>query len=198
MTGAVPAGVEPLTCLNRLELRFDSAAFLVASDAHDDPATLEWGCRAVLPLWEPDDEEARADSARLLGQGMSLVEAFQGQRQELTILPMSGLTLDLWRIGHIYASLDPRDADYEHFAPLFDKSGDLGLHGDLEDYLVNGTRVAIIDRAGIAPAWRGLGGVGRLLIGRMLRWVTSQASLVATHPRARLSTPIRTRPQPCC
>lgn len=92
----------------------------------------------------------------------------------------------------------PARRDYEHFVPLFDKSGDLGLHGDLEDYLVNGTHVAIIDRAGIASAWRGLGGVGRLLIGRMLRWVTSQASLVATHPRARLSTPIRTRPQPCC
>ncbi|MEU1364635.1 hypothetical protein ABZ454_00630 [Streptomyces sp. NPDC005803] len=182
MTGAAPAGVELLTCLNRLELRFDSAASLVASDAHDDPATLEWGCRAVLPLWEPDDEEARADNARLLGQGMSLAQAFQGQRQELTILSMSGLTLDLWRIGHIYASLDSRDADYEHFAPLFDKSGDLGLHGDLEDCLVNGTHVVIIDRARIAPAWRGLGGVGRLLIGRMLRWVTSQAALVATHP----------------
>ncbi|MGW1687162.1 hypothetical protein ACWCPO_21715 [Streptomyces albidoflavus] len=117
MTGAAPAGVELLTCLNRLELRFDSAASLVASDAHDDPATLEWGCRAVLPLWEPDDAEARADNARLLGQGMSLAKAFQGQRQELTILSMSGLTLDLWRIGHIYASLDSRDADYEHFAP---------------------------------------------------------------------------------
>ena len=33
-----------------------------------------------------------------------------------------------------------------------------------------------------APAWRGLGGVGRLLIGRMLRWVAGRAALVATHP----------------
>lgn len=41
VTGTAPAGVELLTCLNRLELRFDSAASLVASDAHDDPATLE-------------------------------------------------------------------------------------------------------------------------------------------------------------
>ncbi len=182
MTDAAPERVELLMSLNRLELRFDSAASLVASDAHDDPATLEWGCRAVLPLWEPDDEEAVADNARLLGPGVSLAQTFQGQRQELTILSMSGLTLDLWRIGHIYASLDSRDADYEHFAPLFDKSGDLGLHSDLEECLVSGTHVVIIDRARIAPAWRGLGGVGRLLIGRMLRWVASQAALVATHP----------------
>ncbi|MGW0602703.1 hypothetical protein [Streptomyces sp. NPDC002640] len=182
MTAAAPARVELLTSLNRLELRFDSAASLVASDAHDDPATLEWGCRAVLPLWEPDDEEAVADNARLLGPGVSLAQTSQGQRQELTILSMSGLTLDLWRIGHIYASLDSRSSDYEHFSPLFDASGDLGLHSDLEEGLVSGTHVVIIDRVLIAPAWRGLGGVGRLLIGRMLRWVASQAALVATHP----------------
>ncbi|OEV16095.1 hypothetical protein AN221_35515 [Streptomyces nanshensis] len=95
---------------------------------------------------------------------------------------MSGLTLDLWRIGNVYESLDSRDADYEHFAPLFDKSGDLGLHSDLEECLVSGDQVVIIDRARIAPAWRGLGGVGRLLIGRLLRWVAGHAAIVATHP----------------
>ncbi|WP_327235348.1 hypothetical protein OG349_16660 [Streptomyces sp. NBC_01317] len=182
MTDVSPAGVEFLSCLSRLELRFDSAATLVASGAHDDPATLEWGCRAVLPLWEPDDEEAVADNARLLTPGMSLAQTFQGERQELTILTMSGLTLDLWRIGNVYESLDSRDADYEHFAPLFDRSGDLGLHSDLEECLVSGSQVVIIDRVRIAPAWRGLGGVGRLLIGRLLRWVAGHAAIVATHP----------------
>ncbi|MFH8625821.1 hypothetical protein ACH4A8_28700 [Streptomyces vietnamensis] len=58
MPDATPAGVDLLPCLSRLELRFDSSASLAASDAHDDPATLEWDCRAVLPLREPDDEEA--------------------------------------------------------------------------------------------------------------------------------------------
>ncbi|MEU6709730.1 hypothetical protein [Streptomyces wuyuanensis] len=182
MTDATSAGVELLSCLNRLELRFDSAATLVASDAHDDPATLEWGCRAVLPLWEPDDEEAVADNARLLTPGISLAQTSRGERQELTILAMSGLTLDLWRIGNVYESLDSRDADYEHFAPLFDKSGDLGLHSDLEECLVSGDQVVIIDRVRIAPTWRGLGGVGRLLIGRLLRWVAGHAAIVATHP----------------
>ncbi|WP_411109566.1 hypothetical protein [Streptomyces sp. c-19] len=182
MTNAAPSGADLLTYLNRLELRFDSSASLVASDAHDDPATLEWRCRAVLPLWEPDDDEAEADNARLLTPGVSLAQSSRGERQELTILAMSGLTLDLWRIGNVYESLDSRDADYEHFAPLFDKSGDLGLHSDLEECLVSGDQVVIVDRVRIAPAWRGLGGVGRLLIGHLLRWVAGHAALVATHP----------------
>ncbi|MER5969655.1 hypothetical protein ABT112_07945 [Streptomyces sp. NPDC002055] len=182
MTDAARSGADLLTHLNRLELRFDSSASLVASDAHDDPATLEWRCRAVLPLWEPDDDEAEADNARLLAPGVSLAQSSQGERQEVTILAMSGLTLDLWRIVNIYESLDSRDADYEHFAPLFDKSGDLGLHSDLEECLVSGDQVVIINRVRIALAWRGLGGVGRLLISHLLRWVAGQAALVATHP----------------
>ncbi|MYR43618.1 hypothetical protein [Streptomyces sp. SID5910] len=182
MTEAALSRTDLLTHLNRLELRFESSASLIASDAHDDPATLEWHCRAILPLWEPDDDEAEADNTRLLTPGVSLAQLFHGERQELTIFTMSGLTLDLWRIGNVYESLDSRDADYEHFAPLFDKSGDLGLHSDLEECLVSGDQVVIIDRARIAPAWRGLGGVGRLLIGRLLRWVAGHAALVATHP----------------
>ncbi|MEU2233939.1 hypothetical protein [Streptomyces vietnamensis] len=182
MPDATPAGVDLLPCLSRLELRFDSSASLVASDAHDDPATLEWDCRAVLPLREPDDEEAVADNARLLTPGISPAQTSRGEHQELTILTVSGLTLDLWRIGNVYASLDSRDADHEHFAPLFDTSGDLGLHSDPEECLVSGDQVVIIDRVRIAPAWRGLGGVGRLLIGRTLRWVAGRAAIVATHP----------------
>jgi hypothetical protein len=174
MSDATPARVDLLSCLDRLQLRFDSTASLVAADAHDDPATLEWSCRAVLPLWEPDDEEAAADNARLLAPGVSLAQKSRDECEELTIFAMSGLTLDLWRIGRIYESLDSRDADYEHFGPLFDRSGDLGVHADLEECLVNGTHVVIIDRARIAPAWRGLGGVGRLLISRPLRWVQAE------------------------
>ncbi|MFB6825875.1 hypothetical protein ACFCXA_30320 [Streptomyces virginiae] len=95
---------------------------------------------------------------------------------------MSGLTLDLWRIGNVYESLDSRDADYEHFAPLFDKSGDLGLHSGLEECLVSGDQAVFNDRVRIAPAWRGLGRVGWLLIDHLLRWVASRAALAATHP----------------
>ncbi|MEU3046879.1 hypothetical protein ABZ705_10190 [Streptomyces sp. NPDC006984] len=97
------------------------SASLVASDAHDDPATLDWRCRAVLPLREPDDEEDEADNARLLAPGVSLAQSSRGEDQELTILAMSGLTVDLWRVGSICASLESRDADNAHFMPLFEK-----------------------------------------------------------------------------
>ncbi|MER7793601.1 hypothetical protein [Streptomyces sp. NPDC097640] len=182
MTTAAPAGAALLPSLHRLQLRFESSASLVAMDADDDPATLEWGCRAVLPLWDADDEEEAAANQRLLARDVSLSRTAHDDSTELTIFSMSGLTLDLWRIGRIYDSLDSRDSDYEHFARLFDSSGDLGLHPDLDDCLVTGTQVVIIDRARIAPAWRGFGGVGRLLIARMLRWTSVHAALVATHP----------------
>ncbi|NUK25018.1 hypothetical protein HRW23_35230 [Streptomyces lunaelactis] len=179
---AASAGVDLLSYLPRLRLRFESDASLVAMDADDDPATLEWGGRAVLPLWDPDDDEAVADNERLLAPGVSLSQKSAGGGTELTVFAMSGLTLDLSRIGRIYESLDSRDADYEHFAPLFNRSGDLGLHPELDECLITGTHVVLIDRARIAPAWRGLGGVGRPLIARLLLWIAAPAALVATHP----------------
>ncbi|MFI2734875.1 hypothetical protein [Streptomyces sp. NPDC018711] len=123
-----------------------------------------------------------ADNARLLTPGVSPAQASRGEHQGLTILTTSGLTLDLWRIGNVYASPDSRDADHEHFAPLFEASGGLGLHSEPEECLVSGDQVVIIDRVRIAPAWRGPGGVGRLPIGRMLRRVAGRAAIVATHP----------------
>jgi GNAT superfamily N-acetyltransferase len=182
MTSAAPTGDALLSHLSRLRLRFESEASLVAMDADDDPATLDWTCRAILPIWEPEDEKDTADNERLLAPDVSLSRASGDEGTELTVFSMSGLTLDLWRIGRIYESLDSRDADYEHFAGLFDKSGDMGLHPDLGDCLVTGTHVVIIDRARVAPAWRGLGGVGRLLITRHLRWAAESAAVVATHP----------------
>ncbi|WP_435178923.1 hypothetical protein [Actinacidiphila sp. bgisy145] len=168
--------------LSRLRLRFDSETSLVAMDADDEPAVLEWQCHAVLPLWEPEDEDAVADNIRLSVPDASLSRSSQGEREELTVFAMSGLTLDLGRIDRIYDSLDARSSDYEHFARLFDPSGDMGLHPDFEEGLIVGAHVVIIDRVRLAPAWRGHGGIGRLLIARSLRWLASSAALVATHP----------------
>ncbi|NEA77144.1 hypothetical protein [Streptomyces sp. SID13588] len=182
MTDPTPAGVNLLSHLDRLRLRFGSEASLVATGAQDDPATLEWSCSAVLRLWEPEDAEMAAENAALLTPGVSLSQMERSECTELTIFTMSGLTLDLWRIGHIYDSLDSRSADYEHFARLFDESGDLGLHPDFEECLISGTHVTIIDRARIAPAWRRQGGVGRLLIAHLLRLVAGRTAVVATHP----------------
>ncbi|MBV9024257.1 MAG: hypothetical protein JO362_10805 [Streptomycetaceae bacterium] len=182
MSTSVPAGDELLSYLPRLRLRFNSEASLVASDAGDDPATLEWTCRAVLPLCELSDEDDAAANERLLAPDVSLSRTSGKELTELTIFSMSGLTLDLWRIHRIRYSLAARNNDYAHFAPLFDASGDMGLHPALEDCLVTGTHAVLIDQARIAPAWRGHGGVGRLLITRLLRWVIGPAALVATRP----------------
>lgn len=42
--------------------------------------------------------------------------------------------------------------------------------------------MVIIDDVRLSPAWRGLGGVGRLLTGRLLRWISDQPRVVAVHP----------------
>ncbi|WP_413102419.1 hypothetical protein [Streptomyces sp. Inha503] len=142
---------------------------------------------ALLPVLHRLQLRFESSASQLLAQDVSLSRTAHDDSTELTIFSMSGLTLELSRIGRIYDSLDSRDSDYEHFARLFDSSGDLGLHPDLDDCLVTGTHVVIIDRARIdrariASAWRGLGGVGRLLIARMLRWTSVDAAIVATHP----------------
>ncbi|WP_152546698.1 hypothetical protein [Amycolatopsis orientalis] len=55
---------------------------------------------------------------------------------------------------------------------------DDALDARSEDY----AKVVIIDRVQLAPAWRGLGGVGRLLTARLLRWVCNDPRLVAVLP----------------
>jgi hypothetical protein len=40
----------------------------------------------------------------------------------------------------------------------------------------------LVDRVWLAPAWRGHGGVGRLLTARLLRWVCPEPRVVALMP----------------
>lgn len=42
--------------------------------------------------------------------------------------------------------------------------------------------LAIIKRARVAPAWRGLGGVGRYLTARLIPWMFPDAAVVALKP----------------
>jgi hypothetical protein len=64
---------------------------------------------------------------------------------------------------------------------LFGSDGE--LVPELDERLAPlGNSLVIIDRAQLAPAWRGLGGVGKLLMGQLLPWICSDARAVALHP----------------
>lgn len=61
-------------------------------------------------------------------------------------------------------ALVARSEDYSHFIPTLgnDFRGP-ELSDEIEDRLeIEGTEVVIINRVTLAPAWRGLGGAGRL------------------------------------
>jgi len=92
----------------------------------------------------------------------------------------------LQHVQDIHDALDARSEDYAKFIPLFgsrDQFGFVRLRDDLDDQSESiGTHVVIIDRAQLAPAWRGLGGVGRLLTARLLRWVCTDPRLVTVLP----------------
>ncbi len=91
-------------------------------------------------------------------------------------------------MGDVAGALDARSADYAEFTVLFGHErthyGALLLSSDLEDQLrsVGDHQVVIIDRAEMAPTWRGLGGVGRLLISRLLMWIAAAPRVVAVYP----------------
>jgi len=174
-----------LTELRNVRLSVNGEASLVGADA-TDPATMDWWGRATLMVWTDDERAATSgpwyDAA---GVAMSAREADEGGR-EFDILHASGLIVDLWRVEDVVDALDARSSDYEHFAPVFADRGRFGeteLHPELEEMLEpGGSRVVIVDRVRLAPAWRGLGGVGRLLVARLLSWVCDDPRTVVTHP----------------
>jgi hypothetical protein len=54
---------------------------------------------------------------------------------------------------------------------------------ELQEELASfGPAVVLLDRVWLAPAWRGHGGVGRLLTARLLRWVCPEPRVVALMP----------------
>jgi hypothetical protein len=61
--------------------------------------------------------------------------------------------------------------------------GQLELAEELESSLNGGGgQVVILDRVRLAPAWRGCGGIGRLLTIRLLHWVCDNPQAVALYP----------------
>jgi len=182
------AGVDGLrkTLLDQLDwvkLQVHGSASLVGRD-ETDPGTLDWHAAATISVW-PEDKDLDEPWHSVPDLALSTTNHPDGAR-ELSILEAEGLVIDLGQVEDVFEALDARSQDYEHFHPMFGDTSTLGfqdLAPELEDSLeAVGSCVVIIDRVRLAPAWRGLGGVGRLLIGRLLRWVCADPQVVAVHP----------------
>lgn len=172
-----------LSQLEDVQLHVHGRAALMGADM-TDPGTLDWWAKATLSLW-PDDDEPDEEWASAPGVALSTSRPGAGER-ELVLFEADGLLVELRHVEDVFDALDARSQDYAQFIPLFgdtESFGQLDLNEELEDSVeALGSQVVIIDRARLAPAWRGLGGVGRLLIGRLLRWVSADPRVVAVHP----------------
>jgi hypothetical protein len=148
---------------------------------YDDRAVAVWHGEADIYVDSEDvDDPAEAEAWALPGVALSRrVVDEGGTTQSLVLASARGLVLDLDADPDVRLALD-ESSDYAHFLPLFEHPGSLGVHQDFDELIDGaGTRVVLLDRA---PAWRGGGGVGRLLTARMLRWLMSDALLVITRP----------------
>lgn len=101
---------------------------------------------------------------------------------ELVVATCTGLTIDL---GHAAEAAEVLDSfvDYGHFQPLLDPERPSGLADEVDErWAGHAGRLVLLDRVELAPAWRGMGGVGRLVVARLLRWVAADTRLVALQP----------------
>ncbi|GAB3713392.1 hypothetical protein GCM10027598_20690 [Amycolatopsis oliviviridis] len=170
--------------LEWVELHLHNQANLVGGD-ETDPGTSDWWASATVRVL-PDEDEADGINPWHEIEGTALSTKPSDDSLEIKIFEANGLTVDLQRVEGVHDALDARSEDYAKFIPLFggrDQFGFVTLRDDLEDEVESlGSHVVIIDRVRLAPAWRGLGGVGRLLTGRLLRWICADPRLVAVLP----------------
>lgn len=161
-----------------LELRYASTGQLVGMDP-EEVGVLEWTVTGVIPV----SSEVDGDLSWTREPGVALSESRDPRGGSLIeVFSMSGATVDRARAGSLVDVLDSRSAETELLLPLVDPET-----GDLKDDLAQrlegfGDRLVIIDDARLADAWRRQGGVGRLLIGHSLRWLTAAAQCVIARP----------------
>jgi hypothetical protein len=167
---ALPASLE------YAEVGIHSAAKLFGS-GEDDPGLVRiLGTVSILDLHDEDEESISS----IAGIGLEIVE---GATAEITILRAEAVVLDLGTIKNLFETLDADSEELLHYSCLFDFEGGEGLHPDLEEALAGfGEHVVIAERVRLAPAWRGLGGVGRYLFGRMLPLMCCDPVVVAAQP----------------
>jgi len=146
--------------------------------AVEDEETLDWSVSAILDITpDDDDDDDRKSVEWTAAEGVSL------DRASLRIWSMSGFTADTFRIGaSLRDALDARSMDSAAFSPLVNLGTGELLTAIDDEYNPMGSNLVIIERVRLAPAWRGLGGVGRLLTASALRWIARETKVVAVHP----------------
>ena len=153
--------------------------------AEENKDVLAWSVSGILRLFPDVDADDRGGLEWTTSEGVSLAPVVQDANDEVAIRLFStnGFTVDLYRLGSgLAASLDERSVEAEHFLPLTDpRTGTLVDEIDEEFYPLGNT-LLVIERANLAPAWRGLGGLGRMLIAHALRWEAREAKVIAVHP----------------
>ncbi|WP_063002618.1 N-acetyltransferase [Nocardia mikamii] len=167
----------------------DLSASIVGNADTDPGIHTWWGSARYLVGAEAYDDEDRSDTDSsprwnaAIDKGFAL--SIDGDHDEdyaqWTVLSMNGVIVDKYLMTHsIPNELDGMSADYGSMATIF-RGND--FHPDLLEMIEGfGGRTILIDRAAIAPAWRGQGGIGRLLISRILRLITADVAVVATIP----------------
>jgi hypothetical protein len=160
---------------------------------------LELEVRLSAPLTEQAGLGSRA-VARWTGEGVLRISAFDvggvwarddvaltrrgddGGVSELVVATCTGLSIDLGHAGEAAAVLGSF-VDYGHFQPLLDPDRTSGLAVEVEErWSRRHHGLVLLDRVELAPAWRGMGGVGRLVVARLLGWLAADARLAALQP----------------
>jgi hypothetical protein len=101
-----------------------------------------------------------------------------GEEDRETIFRIDGWLFPLHLGTNMAMHLDAAHVDSEVFVPLTDS------HGRLRDKYAHGLgeHLVIANMARLAPAWRGMGGVGRYLAGSVFLMLRDMAACIAMHP----------------
>lgn len=171
--------------LDYADIEIRSNAKLFSNGPDYDPGLLR--VHATINIHDfPDDGMFANDGpplAEIDGIGLSTTSRDDGSTA-ITILRAEGVVLDLNRIENPWVTLDACSEELVACACLLDPETGHELAPDLEERLFGPAsgRIFIVERVRVAPAWRGLGGVGRYLTSRLLPLMCPDAILVALQP----------------
>lgn len=139
-----------------------------------------------VAVWSGEAIVSLSSAERVDAAGMFLAE-YRAADGGLTgtFFEAGGLLVDLQNAGDVVGELRSHTG-FAAFGALFagpDGSGCGRLAERLDGSVTAaGSQVVLIGHVVLAPAWRGRGGIGRLLVSRMLQWLCAEPGLIAVAP----------------